>query len=648
MSNSDTQKIWTDYLGNALPEHRDQIWNERLAPVATAKLVNSLYLRLELDDGSTITVPVDATLVSRFRQDDLLEVSLDLDLNGISVARSRIKAVTLGFGAALPYTAKVVARSGSLHYRTDHLAHHLYVDYRVDHELSVTEHATIGVHLDRLEKRNPRKEDLLLGARLVAHLNERLEFYHQAIWRAMHPNRRYLLLDGVIAPNSGGRSVASVVENRVIGIVGNCLVLPVVPGKHLDPNYKSDRERKTTLLDLYAVDAPPPTRISVPTKGVFAEAVLGACNSCEKKDDTRFWRWEESPIPDEPMQIATVSTASRRGAPPDLRPDEFPDPIIHYQQVPNSPDPTGLAAALKLIGTPNVFRDLTGLDLNQQAAAAAFSKALETAQFFGTQAGNLAQQRYANREMDRNLERVRGAVDDKLITPEQGRTLTEQFIRSGSGKGSSMKPAPSATSAVQKAIERAAASESGSVKVSRPSGSVEVKTSGNGPIDFDVTPPVTPVKQPTANVCWAAGGAMLMSWKQAKSLGIQSAADAAGTGWRAKLDADQALTVADIKGYAKAIGMSGESPMCYLPRGLLRLLAEHGPLWVVGDDAVANNKMAHVRVVTGMHGDGTSDGTEVYFVDPGDGAAHHESFTAFSAHLEAADPASLNLGIYHY
>ncbi len=108
------------------------------------------------------------------------------------------------------------------------------------------------------------------------------------------------------------------------------------------------------------------------------------------------------------------------------------------------------------------------------------------------------------------------------------------------------------------------------------------------------------------------------------------------------------MTLAEIKAYVKAIGMSGESSMCYLPRGLLRLLADHGPLWVIGDDAVANNQMAHVRVVTGMHGDGTPDGTEVYFVDPADGAADHESFTAFSAHLEAADPASLNLGIYHF
>jgi hypothetical protein len=49
-----------------------------------------------------------------------------------------------------------------------------------------------------------------------------------------------------------------------------------------------------------------------------------------------------------------------------------------------------------------------------------------------------------------------------------------------------------------------------------------------------------------------------------------------------------------------------------------------------------------------MHGDGTSDGTEVFFVDPADGKQSHESFTAFGAHMEATDPVNLNLGIYHF
>jgi len=45
------------------------------------------------------------------------------------------------------------------------------------------------------------------------------------------PNRRYLLLDGFVAPDAGGRSVASVMENRVVGVVGNSLVTPIAPGR---------------------------------------------------------------------------------------------------------------------------------------------------------------------------------------------------------------------------------------------------------------------------------------------------------------------------------------------------------------------------------------------------------------------------------
>jgi hypothetical protein len=77
----------------------------------------------------------------------------------------------------------------------------------------------------------------------VEHLNDNLEYYHHAIWWAMDPNRRYMLLDGYLAPNSNGRSVASVVENKLIGIVGNSLVMPVAPGNNLDPRFRAERAR---------------------------------------------------------------------------------------------------------------------------------------------------------------------------------------------------------------------------------------------------------------------------------------------------------------------------------------------------------------------------------------------------------------------
>ena len=55
--------------------------------------------------------------------------------------------------------------------------------------------------------------------------------------------------------------------------------------------------------------------MAIPTRGVYAEAVMGACNSCEGKEEERFWRWEESPIPDNPAAILPVSTETPRRHP---------------------------------------------------------------------------------------------------------------------------------------------------------------------------------------------------------------------------------------------------------------------------------------------------------------------------------------------
>src|SRR5690606_31512395 len=116
----------------------------------------------------------------------------------------------------------------------------------------------------------------------------------------MNAQRRFMLLDGLIAPGKGkGRSVASVVENKLVGIVGNCLVMPVAPGFQLDPTLDDSID----LFEHYYENPKDPVHVSLPTKGVFAEAVMGKCNSCEKKDESRFWRWEESPIPDSPTTI---------------------------------------------------------------------------------------------------------------------------------------------------------------------------------------------------------------------------------------------------------------------------------------------------------------------------------------------------------
>jgi hypothetical protein len=206
---------------------------------------------------------------------------------------------------------------------------------------------------------------------------------------------------------------------------------------------------------------------------------------------------------------------------------------------------------------------------------------------------------------------------------------------------------------VKRVLDRAAASPSSTVSVRRPTGEVEVRSGdhavGAEGVDFDVDPLLAAVGQPTPLTCWAAGAAMMASWHEGASLTLQAVADRAGAKWRQRLDAGQGIRAAELPEFASALGMRSESPQSYLPRGILRLLRAHGPLWAVGDDAVAGNHLTHVRIVTGIHGDGSPGGTNVSLIDPAPSVGPTTmSFTEFAAKQEATDVVQTGLGLYHW
>src|SRR5690554_8239065 len=104
------------------------------------------------------------------------------------------------------------------------------------------------------------------------------------------------------------------------------------------------------LLHSYQTSAEPvPWRISVHTKGVYAEAVLGRCNSCEVIDESRHWRFDEAPCGcSGATPIQPISTDSRRSDTGDMQVKDLPSSIINMQNAPSVPDPTGLGAAFSL------------------------------------------------------------------------------------------------------------------------------------------------------------------------------------------------------------------------------------------------------------------------------------------------------------
>lgn len=303
--------------------------------------------------------------------------------------------------------------------------------------------ATIATPLGDDELVSPRQEDLQLRSELLDHLNSNVEYYHKAIWAQMDEDRRLMLLDGfeidvparenpAYTTPSGPepeylmprmmRSVASVVENRLVGIVGNALVMPVARGYNLNPLFRFaddaveiDGKKTSRLMAHYMPEkgfADTPFRISLPTKGVFAEAVMGACNSCEKIDDSRFWKWEEHPNPNMPTAISPVNSDSRRADPGSLSVSPLAPSLLALQEGRALPDPTGFARALELLGKGDSFRDMAGLAATQANAMQALQINTDAAKHYAKTAADLAKSAEIARNGDNAAKAIRRNVSD--------------------------------------------------------------------------------------------------------------------------------------------------------------------------------------------------------------------------------------------
>jgi hypothetical protein len=132
------------------------------------------------------------------------------------------------------------------------------------------------------------------------------------------------------------------------------------------------------------------------------------------------------------------------------------------------------------------------------------------------------------------------------------------------------------------------------------------------PRALDVTPTydlrfeVPLVPQQTGFSCWAAGCAMLVGWRDQISIDPSEIANATGA-WAAYKNGLNPEEVSIFPVW----GMSPEAAQSYTVQAFYNLLDAYGPLWVAS--AVPSS---HIRVVTGITGDGTPDGTTLIVNDP--------------------------------
>jgi hypothetical protein len=185
-----------------------------------------------------------------------------------------------------------------------------------------------------------RDTDECCAAMLLGHLNDNAAYYSRVVWVGMDPAERRMRLFSAL-----GADIANAIDDRPLAVGGNQVAFQLNAVDITDP-------RLTNLIGTPESDV---RYATVPARGLFAEAELGSCNACERRDITRITDW--SPV--RPPQIGDV-TPGPRGTTPQLQPAALPGPVVQVVQAPTAPDPTGLGAAYTLLGQSNVFRDMTG------------------------------------------------------------------------------------------------------------------------------------------------------------------------------------------------------------------------------------------------------------------------------------------------
>ncbi len=204
---------------------------------------------------------------------------------------------------------------------------------------------------------------------LLAHLHANAAYYTNSILRSLDSATLVLLLSDF---TWNGRPVIDQVEPKPLTIAGNFIVLraPAAADEGSGVFEDNSEMKWDALLRKHGFDltAESDARvIPIPTNGVFAEAVLGRSNSAEKLEYTRFWNWQDSPIPLQPPEIAPVATGSR-GTAEDLRPGQLGQPVLNVVTPSAMPDPAGLGAVLTAVTNGNMFRDMAGLVGTQKLA----------------------------------------------------------------------------------------------------------------------------------------------------------------------------------------------------------------------------------------------------------------------------------------
>ncbi|MFC7529172.1 hypothetical protein [Actinoplanes sp. GCM10030250] len=237
--------------------------------------------------------------------------------------------------------------------------------------------------------------------------------YSQAIW--MNADRQSLIMQltpYTCAVDGVDVRVVEWIDPVPITVAGNYVAFPFT--------YERDKAWMAWKRRERAEAVPNVSLIPLPTGGVFAEAVLGEFNSAERLDLTRFWKWQESPIPNLAPDIAPAQQGrqTRIGAPAvtglPASPLSIQEPLALPATLGNS------ETLLKTLMVSKLFNDMSGIEI---------TRGLLKASLEASRDGNAAVQQQAND----TLKAITGAFGKLLQSGTDG---GENLTKTAKGLGS--------------------------------------------------------------------------------------------------------------------------------------------------------------------------------------------------------------------
>lgn len=189
--------------------------------------------------------------------------------------------------------------------------------------------AKVSLLAQREAQYREARKDLDDFGRLFGVLDDEALRLNQQMWMRTDEYIWQGLLAGCTYPDDpyAGQHLGKGVDPNPVGYFGNYLAFKWDFPRDQAEQAKAFRDRFIETTDDHDDWDDPDNRpsfargqdnptIALPSEGIFAEAVLGESNSSEKIDMTRFWNWQESPIPKDmlPPDMEPVDTSSRARA----------------------------------------------------------------------------------------------------------------------------------------------------------------------------------------------------------------------------------------------------------------------------------------------------------------------------------------------